>query len=361
MAEPLKLMYSIQKMEQVASVIKSNFKSFNEEKFIAHFKTKTWNEAELKARVRLIAQALHDTLLADYKRAIDILIPASHMLSLGYFGVFFSDFVEQYGQDDWDTSMRALSEFTKTSTAEFAIRPFIVKDENLAMKQMHEWSKDKNHHIRRLSSEGCRPRLPWGMKLHSFVKDPSPVLSILENLKNDDELYVRKSVANNLNDISKDNPEIALATAKKWIGKTPHTDWIVSHAMRGLLKAGNKDALALFGHADAKGLSIKALNLSNQKIKLGDVLQFNFEVENKNSPAKDCRIEYAVDYVKANGTHSRKVFQITKAVLNKGTHAFTRTQRMQDFTTRKHYSGQHHLHILLNGEVKASASFMLKI
>lgn len=361
MAEPLKLMYNLQKMQEVAEHIKRYHKSFNEEKFLAHFKTKEWNEAELKARVGLIARALHTTLPTNYKKAIDVLVPASIHLSWGYFGVFFADFVEQFGQDDWDTSMYALSEFTKTSTGEFAIRPFIVKDEKRAMKQMIAWSKDENHHIRRLSSEGCRSRLPWGLRLQTFVKDPTAILPILENLKNDPELYVRKSVANNLNDISKDHPDVALAIAKKWIGKTEGTDWIVNHAMRGLLKAGNKEALALFGHHNAKGIEVKALKLSASKIKLNDVLKFSFVVENKNTKATKCRIEYAVDYKKSNGSHSRKVFQVTKADLDKGSHVFSRSQRFQDFTTRKHYSGVHHVSILVNGEEKTKASFTLSI
>lgn len=349
MAEPLKLMFSEARLQEVARIMQSHYKKFPVDAFLAHFKTKEWKQAELKTRVRMIAEALHATLPNSYAKAIDILIPASREMHWGYFSIFFPEFVSLYGLDHWDDSMRALEEFTQSSSGEFAIRFFIVKDEKRAMKQMLKWSKSKNHHVRRLASEGCRPRLPWGMKLQSFVENPDAILPILENLKSDPELYVRKSVANNLNDISKDNPDIALQIAKSWLGKHADTDWIVNHAMRGLLKSGNKDALKLFGHHDSTGFEVKGLTISASKIKIGEALQFHFDLINTTRKTRACRLEYAVDYVKSNGKHSRKVFQLTKKELTPGRHTFKRSQRFQDFTTRKHYPGEHHIAILVNG------------
>jgi 3-methyladenine DNA glycosylase AlkC len=225
------------------------------------------------------------------------------------------------------------------------------------MKELLAWSTDKNVHVRRLSSEGCRPRLPWGLKLEQFVKDPAPILPILENLKADKELYARKSVANNLNDISKDHPQLVLKIAKKWYGNNEHTDWIVKHALRGLLKKGNKEALQLFGHHDAEGWQADNLKLSRTMLKIGDTLSFTFEITNASSVAKKCRIEYAVEYFKAKNKTSKKVFHFAKKELAPGKHTFTTTQRFQDFTTRKHYTGPHAIYILVNGEEKATASF----
>jgi len=359
MAEPLKLMYSNERLRTFSKLIKAEHKSFDEKKFLLHFDTNEWKNAELKARVKLVANALYEGLPKSYDEAIAILIPVSKQMSWGYFGVVFPQYIEEYGLSNWKTSMKAIEEFTQTSTGEFAIRHFIVQDEERAMKQMLAWSKSKNHHVRRLSSEGCRSRLPWGMRLHSFVKSADAILPILENLNDDSELYVRKSVANNLNDISKDHPEVAIAIAKRWKGKSENTDWILAHGLRGLLKSGNKEALKIFGHHDAKGLSIENLQVDKKKLKIGDRLTFGFDVLNSNKKPVDARLEYAVHYIKSNGTSSAKVFQISKNTLSNGALSFSRSQRFEDFTTRKHYPGEHILAIHINGEEKARVSFQL--
>jgi len=358
MAEALKLMYSQEKLLTLSNSFAKHYQPFDKKAFMRHFKTLEWNDAELKGRVRLVARAMHAHLPADYRKAIEILVPVSKNFG-GFFSVCFPDYVELFGMDDWNTSMYALGEFTQTSTAEFAIRPFFMKDQKRVMTQMLQWSRDKNVHLRRLSSEGCRPRLPWGLRLGAFVKDPSPIFPVLENLKDDAELYVRKSVANNLNDISKDHPEIVIALAKKWMGKSANTDWIVKHALRGLLKSGNKDALKLFGHHDAKGIEIEGLAVTKKKLAIGAVQGFSFDVKNTTKKSLEGRIEFAIDYMKSNGSASRKVFQVSKLALPPGSVNFRRTQRFQDFTTRKHYPGKHTLSILVNGEEKASVAFLL--
>ncbi len=359
MAEPLKFMFSDEKLRSLAKHIESEYKDFDRVKFLTKFKSDEWKSAELKARVRFIAAAMHDCISLKYEDALTVLIPVSERVAAGYFSIFFPDFVEQFGQEHWQASMNALSEFTKTSSAEFAIRPFIVKYPDKTMKQMLKWSSHKNVHIRRLSSEGCRPRLPWGLRLNNFVVNPEPVIEILEKLKSDPELYVRKSVANNLNDISKDHPELVIELAKSWFGKSDETDWIVRHALRTLLKQGNKKALSIFGHHDAKGIEVRNLKLDKKKLRIGETLAFRFEVHNTKTKSQETRIEFAVDYRKANGSASRKVFQISRTTLSSGLTSFNRTQRFTDFTTRKHYPGDHAIHILVNGEVKSTEKFQL--
>jgi 3-methyladenine DNA glycosylase AlkC len=359
MAEQLKNMFSQQLLAGLSKRIKKEYSPFSEKKFLHHFQTEEWKQAELKRRVRLVTEAMHEQMPQCFEDAIAILIPASSHFSWGFVGVIFPDYVELYGREHWKTSMHALSEFTQTSTAEFAIRPFIVDNQDRAMKQMLQWSKSSNHHIRRLSSEGCRPRLPWGIRLHELMNNPSVILPILENLKEDPELYVRKSVANNLNDISKDHPELVLSIAEKWIGKHDHTDWIVKHGLRTLLKSGNKRALSIFGHHEIKGLEVEKLKLSATKIKLGETLAFSFELKNITKTALECRVEYAIDFVKANNSHSKKIFQIAKMKVESGVHVIKRNQRFVDLTTRVHYSGKHIIHIVLNGETLASQAFEL--
>lgn len=360
MAEQLKDMFDFSRLTQLAEEVQRQHKAFDRKAFLTVFKTKAWQEAALNTRVKLISEALHDHLQLSFEDAIKVLIPVSWKTPTGYFSIFFPDFVWRFGLDQFEVSMKALEEFTQTSSGEFAIRHFIKKYPEKTMKRMIVWSKSGNHHIRRLSSEGCRPRLPWGMQLKEFVEDPSPILPILEQLKNDSELYVRKSVANNLNDISRDHPDLALKLAKSWLGKSPETDWIVNHALRTLLKKGNKKALALFGHHNADGIEIDGLELSSRKIEIGGKLQFHFQLHNNRKRKASCRVEFAVDYLKSNGSHTRKVFQITKSELPIGSQKIARQLSFADLTTRKHYRGKHHLHVLVNGEIKASATFDLR-
>jgi 3-methyladenine DNA glycosylase AlkC len=359
MATPLKYMFSDELLLQLADQIAKEFKKFDKLKFLSNFKTKEWRNAELKTRVRMTSVAMHDCLPMSYSESLAVLIPVSKKIQSGFVNIIFPDYVEQFGMSDWKTSMHALSEFTQTSSSEFAIRPFLIQYPEKTMAQMMKWSKHANVHLRRLSSEGCRPRLPWGMKLDAFVKDPSYVILLLENLKRDPELYVRKSVANNLNDISKDHPDLVLKIAREWHGQDESTDWIVNHALRTLLKRGNKEALSIFGHHEAKGIEIEKIELNKKRLNIGDNLTFSFEIQNTLKRDQDVRIEYAIDYYKASGKTSRKVFHLSKTKLKPGILEFKRMQRFTDFTTRKHYPGIHRIHILVNGEIKASQEFKL--
>lgn len=352
-------MFDRQKMNQLADAIGASHKPFNKKKFLKRFESEAWEKAELKQRVSLIAEFIHGELNLPFPAAVRLLVPVSKKFTWGYFGVFFCEFVEKYGMDHWDDSMMALEEFTKTSTAEFAIRKFIRMDQKRAMTQMELWSKSENHHVRRLSSEGCRPRLPWGIRLDEFVVRPQPVVRILDKLKSDPELYVRKSVANNLNDISKDHPDLVLQIAKKWLGENAETDWIIRHALRTLLKRGNKEALALFDHHDTSGLKLHSLELHAEKLSIGEDMKFVFELINENNQVRPARVEFAIDYMKSNARHNRKVFHVSGTPLKPGTTNFKRRISFADLTTRKHYPGKHHLHILINGEVAGSATFML--
>ncbi len=230
------------------------------------------------------------------------------------------------------------------------------------MQQMLKWADDENEHVRRLSSEGCRPRLPWGGALREFKKAPSPILPILEKLKADESLYVRKSVANNLNDIIKDHPQIVLQLAQRWLkADHPHTNWIVKHGVRTLLKRGNKDALALFGLNDSKGIEIQDLSFTQDTPSINDSFRFSFSLHvSSGASPRLVRIEYGVYYVKANGSQSRKVFHITEKELQpKQSYTFDRKQHFKQLTTRKHYPGTHKLVVIINGDELMGKDFEL--
>ena len=278
----------------------------------------------------------------------------------GFDAMCLPDFVEMYGLEHWDLSFEALEVFTKSCSSEFAVRPFIAKDTDKAMKKMYVFAESDNHHVRRLSSEGCRPMLPWAMALPRFKKDPGKILPVLEKLKDDESEYVRKSVANNLNDISKNQPELVLDICEKWQGKSKRTDWIIKQACRTLLKSGNKRAMLLFGFANPKNISIKNLKADNNKLSIGDTLMFSFDLEVKSGTEKKVRLEYVVHYVKKNNKISPKVFQIKEATFKPGIYLIEKKQSFKDFSTRTHLPGKHLIEIKVNGEVKDRVAVELK-
>jgi 3-methyladenine DNA glycosylase AlkC len=358
MAELLKHAYNAGYMQRIAECIKSECPAFESDRFIKSIFDDEWEGRELKSRMDHIARSLNDVLALDYLDALPILLPASETFG-GFEGMFFPHFVELYGQKHWDESIVALEHMTKFSSAEFAVRPFIIKAPKKMMKQMGRWSKHDNYHVRRLSSEGCRPRLPWAMALPEFKKDPSLIFPILERLKKDDSEYVRKSVANNMNDITKDHPQKIKHLAKHWLGDNQQTDWIVKHGCRTLLKSGDPEALSLFGYEPANNVGVSSLSVSDKTIKIGDDLNFSFLLSSQNDALGKLRIEYGIDYVKANGSLSRKVFKLSEGVMMDKKKIFSRKQTFREMSTRKHYAGKHGLAIIINGVEVQNITFMV--
>lgn len=360
MPEPLKNLYSKTLITDLGEKISKHYKRFDQKAFGQSVFDKNWKEKELKQRMRHIAECLYLHLPADYKRAIKILKPVSAQFS-GFEHMFFQDYVECYGLDDFVTSMPALEHFTKFSSSEFAVRAFILQDEKRMMKQMFSWAKSDNHHVRRLASEGCRPRLPWAISLPTFKKDPKPVLKILKTLMRDDSEYVRRSVANNLNDISKDHPDIVINWAQKWLGRDENTNRIIKHACRTLLKQGNQKTLSLFGYSEAKHLEISQLKVQ-KNVSPGERLLFSFLLSNtsKNSKAiGKCRLEFAIDFVKANTNLKRKVFKISEGNYDETEKKINKYFSFKKISTRKYYTGKHKITIIVNGVEQITKSFML--
>lgn len=333
--------------------------SFNRKDFVNNTFTSDWQNKELKERMRFITNKMHEFLPLSYAEQIQIIKKVAPKF-FGIQGFVFPDFVQVYGLDDFNTSIKALEFLTEFSTSEFAVRPFIEKYPKETVKQLLIWSKSNNHHVRRLSSEGSRPKLPWAPPLRNFIKDPTPVLQILENLKNDESLYVRKSVANHLNDISKNHPELVLSICKNWYGKTKNTDWIVKQALRTLLKKGNKEALTIFGTANADKIEVAALQLSKNKLKIGEEFMFSFEINNTDKTHLTLRLEYIIHFMKSNGKTSPKIFKITESTFSSETKKqLIRKHKFANLTTRKHYAGKHQLAIVVNGDVKQTIAFEL--
>lgn len=350
MAEPLKNMYSRSYLEKFSGVFKDIYPAFDTKQFLKLVFDKEWESRELKQRMSHIALCLHKTLPGEYRKNISILKKAVRHFN-GFLSMIFPDYAQQFGLNDPKTSVPALKLFTKYGSSEFAVRPFIIKYPEMLMPEMQKWARDKNHHVRRLASEGCRPRLPWAIALPVFKRDPAQVLKILEILKEDDSEYVRKSVANNLNDISKDNPQTALNTAVRWYGKNKKTDWIVKHGLRGLLKKGNPDALKMFGWHGAEGIEIERFKLSGIKVPVGGSFEFTFDIKPVNPLNENMRLEYSIDFITSTGKTSKKIFKITEARVEKGkVYSFKRKHSFKDLTTRKHFSGKHKISLIVNGK-----------
>lgn len=359
MPEKLKNMFfTNDSMQKFAKILKQGYSKFNEEKFHKLIFTSDWESKELKARMRHTTLALNHTLPDAYREALNILKKIAPKVK-GFEAMVLPDYVEVYGANDWEASLPALKHFTQYASSEFAIRPFLTQDPGRVMKFMSSCAADKNKNIRRFASEGCRPRLPWAMALPKFKKDPSLILPILEKLKDDEAELVRRSVANNLNDISKDNPEIALNICEKWYGRSANTDWIVKHACRGMLKAGTKRALLIFGYSDPSELEVKTLNIEKKSIKIGEDLLFSFQLFHKGKTTFKVRLEYAIDYMKKSGKQSRKIFQISENTYKPGSYSISKKQSFMDMSTRKHWEGEHRLIIFVNGQEKALTNFQL--
>lgn len=358
--EPLKEMFNLAFYEDYARVFADADKNFNAKQFLADV-TRDMAQLSLNGRLRNTSVMLKKHLPGDFKRALTVLYTAAPSLRRGYTALVLPDYVALYGKDDFDRSMEALRYFTTFGSAEFAIREFLKTDLKKALQIMHQWADDENVHVRRLASEGSRPRLPWSFKLDAIIGNPSLTRGILERLNRDPELYVRKSVANHLNDHSKDNTSYLLEVLGSWDGTDQHTSWIIKHASRSLIKKGDPGAMALFGFEKDLEIDMTDLNFEKNQLVLGDTLHFDFKLTSREAAEQKLVVDYAIHYVKSSGATSRKVFKLKEFVILPGqTALISKNQLIQDFTTRKHYPGTHKLEILVNGKLAGEAGFELK-
>lgn len=363
MSELLKNRYSYELIRDLASRIHAVYPAFPMDAFVNDILDETWEALELKARMRRISVQMGTYLPTEYAQAIGIIDKVVSEYPAGFNDftlMYFPDFVEVHGQDacHWDVSVAALERYTASSTSEFAVRPFIINHPERMMRQMAVWARHDNEHVRRLASEGCRPQLPWGQALVCFKKDPSPVLAVLELLKADPSLYVRKSVANNLNDISKTHPDLVTQLAQDWYGTNEYTDWIVKHGCRTLLKRGNRDVLHIFGFADADCVRVDGFALGAASVSIGEDIIFSFTIEAQQETG--VRLEYGIDYVKANGKRSRKIFHISEISLKEnGKKCYTKKHSFTDASTRTLYPGTHSLTLIVNGTERGTLDFEL--
>ncbi|WP_404451998.1 DNA alkylation repair protein [Virgibacillus necropolis] len=250
---PLKSYFDGRLAVQLADLIHSHYPRFTKKSFVKSVASEVENK-ELKARVEVIADTLKQHLPTDYEEALAILLKIlgpenkteEGMFTKGYFLMPVAYFVERYGLDHFDLSLNAMYEITKRHTSEYAIRPYLIADTDCCMAYFRDWINDPNSHVRRLVSEGTRPRLPWAKKIPPLKDNVQNNLRLLENLMHDSSRYVQKSVANHINDLTKENPEVVLTWIHQYISENDDMNpKIIINGLRTLVKLKDEHALEI--------------------------------------------------------------------------------------------------------------------
>lgn len=368
MPEPLKNSFGRDIPVWIADRIKTAHPTFDAENFIVDV-IDGYDALELTPRGWHIAHCLHRHLPASYPEALEILLASlgdeinesalTGMEQFRYLPHVF--FVAKYGLDHFELSMQAQYALTQRFTAEFSIRAFIDKYPEQTLDRLQQWARDDNPHVRRLVSEGTRPRLPWAPRLARFQQDPGPVLELLELLKDDPELYVRRSVANNLNDIGKDNPELLFTTAARWSeGASSERQWLIRHALRSALKRGEAGALSVLGFSAQPKIVIREVEVFPQQLRIGDSAQLAFTLVAEGTETQRLLVDFQIHYVKASGTTRAKVFKLRSLDLAPGqTVRLQKRVSCKEMSTRRHYPGEHRIELFVNGQLFPLGAFDL--
>jgi 3-methyladenine DNA glycosylase AlkC len=367
-AEPLKLQYGPEIPRTIARMITSAHPAFSAQAFIDDA-LDGYDALDLVARGRHIAEALHRHLPSHYPEAADILRASlgprlERTENFGMAPFLYLPhvvYVASYGLEHFEISMRLQYELTQRFSAEYSIRRYLERYPEQTLARLRQWTTDPSAHVRRLVSEGTRPRLPWAPRLRAFQADPRPVLELLELLKDDPVLYVRRSVANNLNDIGKDHPDLLVETARRWLISAPaERRWLVQHALRSAVKRGEAAALGVLGFGEKARVSIRAVRISPARARIGESASITFDLLNTGSVTQHVRVDCRIFFVKASGGTSPRVFTLKAAALGPGESLTVRKKiSLAQLTTRKHYPGTHRVDVVVNGHARKLGSFEL--
>lgn len=346
------------RIKKMAQEIGRVYPKFDQSSFVKAVLTKEFSNLELKGRIAAIARGLKEAMPDDFGRTMKIFRKAAPGLK-GFENWAIMTYIELYGLEHFDDAVAAMRDLTQYSSAEFAIRPYMNRYTDCMLPILHEWTQHSNEHIRRLAAEGSRPRGVWAAHITAFKKNPRPVLELLEKLKADPSLYVRKAVANNLNDISKDHPDLLIAIAKRWL-KDGHefTDWIIKHACRTLIKKGDPRVMPLFGFTDKPKIKLTGFKPSRKKIAVGSDLIVTGTVQSTASGKQKLVIDYRIHYVKKAGKISVKVFKYVEKTLGpKESLEVKIKQSFADVSVRTHHPGRHRFELMVNGTMAGGFDF----
>jgi 3-methyladenine DNA glycosylase AlkC len=368
MAATLKSWFGRDTVESIARMVAAVHPAFPAAAFAADA-TRGLARLELLARGAHVARALRAHLPASYGEAIRVLeaslgpeLPEEGMEGTGMAPFLYLPhvaFIREWGLLDFEASMRAQHALTRRFTAEWSIRPFLEREPERTLAVLRGWVRDPSPHVRRLVSEGTRPRLPWAPRLRAFRRDPGPTLALLERLRDDPSAYVRRSVANHLNDLGKDHRALLVATCRRWLrGASPERRRLVAHALRSLVRRGDRDALALLGHGGRPRLAVRDARVEPARPRVGEVVTFRARLASRARAAQSLSVNLAVHFVKASGAARPKVFRLRAATLPPGGEVEVRRSiSLAQMSTRRHHPGVHRVDLVVNGVRFPAARF----
>jgi 3-methyladenine DNA glycosylase AlkC len=369
MAEPMKNRFGAAIPKTIGGMVAAVYPAFPLRAFLAEA-LRGYADLELMARGRHIARALAQHLPADYPQAVEILVASLghrlvHTENPGMAPFLYLPhvlFVAEFGLEHFELSMGAQYELTQRFTAEFSIRPFLERYPQPTLERLRAWASDPSPHVRRLVSEGTRPRLPWAPRLRVFQRDPQPVLALLELLKDDPVLYVRRSVANNLNDIGKDHPRLLVQTARRWArGASPERQWIIRHALRAAVKRADNAALATLGFGRPAQVSPRRVRIAPGRVRGGGAVTVDFDLVNRSARTQRVLVDLRVHFVKASGDTRPKVFKLkTAEIVPRQAVSFSKRISLAAMTTRRHFPGMHQVDVVINGLPRRLGRFRLE-
>lgn len=375
MAEPLKNHFGPDVPGRIASAIAEVYASFDVDGFVRD-SLDGFDDLELTPRGLQIAGALATHLPAKRDEALAILVAsfgpelpnedptgtptakgANPMESFFYMPHGF--FIRDEGVEHFDASMRANYELTKRHTAEFSIRSNLEHHTDATLAVLHDWTQDENVHVRRLVSEGTRPRLPWAGRLKQFQLNPTPVIELLELLKDDPVEYVRRSVANNLNDLAKDHPDRVVGLARVWWADgDANRRRLLRHGLRTLIKQGDPETLDVLGYPPDTPATVESASFDPATPAIGEKVRIEVVLSNPSTSTIACLVDLRINFVKANGSTSPKVFKGAELELEAGANGTIRkTVSLAQHTTRTHHPGDHLVELILNGRAHQIGSF----
>lgn len=370
MAEPLKARYGPEVPQRIAAMIERVHPVFASRAFVAQA-LRGYEDLELLPRARHIARALGDHLPADYPQALDVVLrslgsPIDSAMGQGMAPFLYlphTYWIAERGLDHLDASVAAMHAITQRFTFEFGIRPFIERYPREMLAVLQRWCDDPSVHVRRLVSEGTRPRLPWAPRLKVFERDPRPVLALLERLRDDPDEYVRRSVANHLNDLGRADPALLVEVCTRWADDAPPARVrLIRHALRTLVKRGDPHALTVLGFGEVARVTLGAASVTPARARIGESVEIAFSIAARpEDPGTVQRVlvDLRVSYASARGEGSRtKVFKLAAFELAPGqTVPLRRRLSLRQMSTRTHHPGLHRVEALVNGAAMPVGAF----
>jgi len=364
MAEPLKHLVDRRVVEDIATRIAQVEARFDAERFVTDL-VAALPALELKPRIEALARGIAAGLSDDYRQALEIVVAVARAEPAieGFAAWPLCTFVEVFGVDDPAASLPAMEHLTKRASCEFAIRPFLRRHWEPAYAQLVEFTANDDEAVRRLSSEGTRPRLPWGIRVPRLIDDPAPGLALIDRLRNDPSQTVRRSVANHLNDVAKDHPDLAVATVREWAAADPSVERsVLTHALRSLVKAGDPGALEALGYTTDAALDVLSFTVTPHVVRMADHVTLEAELRSTATGDQTLVVDFIIHHVKTAGGTSPKVFKWKTLTIAPGEAMTLQKRRMiQQTSTRTYRAGSHRVELQVAGAVVAAAAFEVEV